>query len=108
MDIKNYIIDQSKIEWSEILRDWLWLIPNRLTVWIMNRFGDLFVVLEDGTVHMLDVGGGTLSKIAESREEFSRIIDECDNAKQWLMIPLVLVGLLVYFMFTMAGRYVSR
>ncbi len=38
---------------------------------------------------MLDVGLGTLTKLAESRDEFSRKIDEGDNANQWLAIPLV-------------------
>ena len=55
----------------------------------MNRFGDLFLILPDGSVHMLDVGGGSLTRLAESRDEFTRIIDEDDNADDWLMIPLV-------------------
>ena len=38
---------------------------------------------------MLDVGAGTLSKVADSREDFCTKIDEDDNANQWLMIPLV-------------------
>jgi hypothetical protein len=55
----------------------------------MNRFGDLFVVLEDGSVQMLDVGGGSLTRLAQDREDFCRQVDEGDNANQWLMIPLV-------------------
>jgi hypothetical protein len=55
----------------------------------MNRFGDLFLVIDDGSVHMLDIGGGTLTKLAEDRDDFCRKIDEGDNANQWLMIPLV-------------------
>src|SRR5262249_11914395 len=43
----------------------------------------------DGMVHMLDVGAGTLSKVADSRDDFCAKIDEGDNANQWLMIPLV-------------------
>lgn len=38
---------------------------------------------------MLDVGGGTLTKVAESRDDFADQLDEGDNANQWLMIPLV-------------------
>lgn len=55
----------------------------------MNRFGDLFLVFEDGSVQMLDVGGGTLEKVADSRDDFCQKIDEGDNANQWLMIPLI-------------------
>ncbi len=54
-----------------------------------NRFGDLFLIMLDGSVHMLDIGAESLTKLAESRDEFARIIDEDDNAADWLMIPLV-------------------
>lgn len=89
MNLSDYILDHSQIDWSKLLRDWLWLVPNSLTVWIMNRFGDLFITLDDGTIHMLCVGGGTFTKIAESRDDFAEKIDIGDNANQWLMIPLV-------------------
>ena len=56
---------------------------------MVNRFGDLFIVLDDGTVHMLDVGGATLKLVADDREHFGTIIDEGNNANDWLMIPLV-------------------
>ena len=89
MPLHDYIIDHRGIDWPTLLRDWSWLLPPVITVWIMNRFGDLFVVLDDGTVHMLDVGGGTLRKVAESRDDFANKLDEGDNANQWLMIPLI-------------------
>lgn len=38
---------------------------------------------------MFDVGGGTLERVADSRDGFSDLIDREDNANQWLMIPLV-------------------
>ena len=38
---------------------------------------------------MLDIGAGTLEKLAASRDDFSRLIDEGDNSNQWLAIPLV-------------------
>ncbi|HEX4797252.1 MAG TPA: T6SS immunity protein Tdi1 domain-containing protein, partial [Humisphaera sp.] len=84
-----YIIDHRDIDWESVLRAWSWLLPTTVTVWIMNRFGDLFVVLDDGTIHMLDVGGGTLKKVADSRDDFANKLDEDDNANQLLMIPLI-------------------
>ena len=89
MNVPDYIIDHSNIDWPTVLADWLWLVPQELTVWIMNRYGDLFIALNDGTIHMLDVGGGTFEKVADSRDDFRRMIDEDDNANDWLMIPLV-------------------
>ncbi len=89
MIIHDYIIDHSGFDWPNLLSNWAWLLPETLTVWIMNRFGDLFVVLDDGTVHMLNVGCGSLKKVAESRDDFGVLLDEGDNANVWLMIPLV-------------------
>lgn len=87
--LTDYLIDQDGIDWSDALASWAWLLPPELTVWLVNRFADLFLVLPDGTVHMLDVGAGTLTKLADSRDDFAGNIDEDDNANQWLMIPLV-------------------
>ncbi len=89
MSIQDYIIDHSGFDWPALLGKWAWLLPETLTVWIMNRFGDLFVVLDDGTVHMLDIGCGSLKKVAESRDDFGLQLDEGNNANEWLMIPLV-------------------
>jgi hypothetical protein len=89
MSLSDYIIDHRNVDWPTVLREWSWLVPPTFNVWIMNRFGDLFIVLDDGTVHMLDVGGGTLKKVAESRDDFANELDDGDNANQWLMIPLI-------------------
>ena len=37
----------------------------------------------------LDVGVGSLEKLADSCDRFSEMIDEGNNADDWLMIPLV-------------------
>jgi hypothetical protein len=55
----------------------------------VNRFGDVFVVLEDRSVHLLDVGFGTINRLADSKDQFASRIDEGDNADRWLMISLV-------------------
>jgi hypothetical protein len=89
MNVHDYLIDHDGFEWEHLLSGWERLVPPEFSVWLINRFGDLFLTLPDGTVHMLDVGGGSITKLAESRDEFARIIDEDDNADDWLMIPLV-------------------
>ena len=89
MKLSDYTIDHSCIDWPRVLQDWRWLVPSRLTVWVMNQFGDLFVTLDDGTVHMLDVGGGTFNEVAKNCDDFAQKIDDEDHANQWLMIPLI-------------------
>jgi hypothetical protein len=56
ISVADYLIDQSGIDWPKTLASWSWLVPPEFTLWLVNRFADLFIVLADGTVHMLDVG----------------------------------------------------
>ncbi len=87
--VTDYLIDHQKIDWPTILAEWAWLLPEELTVWLMNRYGDLFLVLNDNTIHMLDVGNGTVEKLAKNRDDFCDKIDGEDRANDWLMIPLI-------------------
>jgi hypothetical protein len=87
--IQDYLIDQDGIDWSSALATWHWILPPEFTLWLVNHIGDLFIVLDDGSVHMLDIGGGTLEKVAENRDDFAKKIDENSNEQNWLAIPLV-------------------
>jgi len=89
MNINDYLIDQTGKDWAAFLRDWMPPLPASFTLWLVNRFGDLFVVSDDGTVHMLDVGAGTLVVVADSRSHFADLLDQDGNANDWLLIPLV-------------------
>jgi len=90
MTVFDYLIDHSDFNWPTLLSGWGWLLADEeFSVWLMNRFGDLFLIFDDGTVRMLDCGAGTLEKVAESKDDFCDRVDEGDNADDWLMIPLV-------------------
>jgi hypothetical protein len=87
--IADYLIDHRAVDWPTVLTSWSGLVPRKSSLWLVNRFADLFLILPDGTVHMLDVGAGTLRQVADSRDAFHAKLDENDNANQWFMIPLV-------------------
>jgi hypothetical protein len=87
--LADYLIDHEGIDWTRSLSSWHWLVPREFTLWMVTRIADLFIVPPDGTVHMLDVGGGDLKMVAESREDFREKADLEDNANQWFAIPLV-------------------
>ena len=90
MQVEDYLINHRGFDWPTILAEWAWLFPvQEFSIWLMNKYGDLFFVFDDDSVHMMDVGNGTLEKLAGSRDEFCDRIDEEDNANNWLMIPLV-------------------
>lgn len=88
MNLHDYLIDQAGHDWSGILAEWHWLLPSDLTVWMVNRFGDIIFVPADGTVHFLDIGAGTTKQLANSREDFYQQVDFGDNADNWLLISL--------------------
>ncbi len=89
MNILNYLIAQEGINWSQPLQTWNWLLPPTFTVWLVNRLADLFLVMEDGTVHMLDVGCGTLEKVADNRDHFCDLANDDEQAGQWFAIKLI-------------------
>ena len=89
MDLNDYLIPQAGKDWKALLSGWFEILPRSFTLWMVNRFGDLFVVLDDDSVHMLDVGIGRLKRLANSRAHFATLLDVGDNANNWLMIPLV-------------------
>ena len=89
VNLNDYLIDQTGKDWGDLLSGWADLLPPSLTVWLVNRFGDVISVLEDGSVHLLDVSAGTFERIANDREHFADEIDKHENANNWLVIPLV-------------------
>ena len=89
MDLHDYLIDQSGKDWQELLLDWSPPLPSSFQVWMVNRFGDLFVAFDDRSIHMLDVGASTLTRVADDREHFADLADLDDNANNWFLINLV-------------------
>lgn len=89
MNFEDYIIDCAELDWSSLLKHWRWKLPSKYEVLLVNKFGDLFFVFQDGFVYRLDIGIGSLEKIADSRELFWNELSVHDKACDWLMIPLV-------------------
>ncbi|MFM2288454.1 MAG: hypothetical protein RL684_1597 [Pseudomonadota bacterium] len=89
MNLTDYLLEQRGHDWSVLLSGWGPDLPEDFTLWMVNRLGDLIIVLPDGSVSLFDVGDGKLTRLADSRDHFVQLIDEGDNANQWLAIPLV-------------------
>ncbi|MGB0064460.1 MAG: T6SS immunity protein Tdi1 domain-containing protein [Terracidiphilus sp.] len=88
MDIHNYLIEQEGKNWTEFVSSWGFLLPESFKIWMVNRFGDMVLVLKDGSVHFFDVGVGTLRPVADNREHFCTLVDLDDNADNWFLITL--------------------
>ena len=89
MNIQDYLLPQDGYDWAKLLESLGDELPKSFTVWLVNRFGDLFLVYDDNSVNFFDTSACTFSKIAASRDEFCSLIDLDENASNWLMIPQV-------------------
>ena len=92
MQIANYLIDQAHTDWNLALQPWGWLVRERFSLWLVNRFCDCFLTKDDGSVWMLDVGIGTLEIVAQSKEHFAELADKDDSGDKtndWFLTDLV-------------------
>ena len=94
MKAQDYLIAQEGHDWGALLAPWRDLLPSQFEVWLVNRIADVILVDSDGAVHFLDVGVGSITRLAGSKDEFGNLIDRDGNADDWLALDLVdrLVG----------------
>lgn len=89
MNIRDYLLPSEGVRWETLLSFWVPPLPDRYTIWFVNRFGDVFATTADSTVLRLDLGSGTCREVAQSREHFARLLNIETNAQEWLRIDLV-------------------
>ncbi|MFC1852633.1 T6SS immunity protein Tdi1 domain-containing protein [candidate division CSSED10-310 bacterium] len=87
----DLIIDAKLVNWKRVFRHWSWLFEKSTTfnVWILTKFGDLFVHMDDGSIFQLDTGAGTFEHIAKNKDEFGQLIDTDINLALWFMPSLI-------------------
>ena len=79
MGPSEYFLPQQASEAD--LSCWSSILPTPVRVLQTNLFGDAFVLVRDGTVHMLERACHSAQRIALSEEEFWREIE--DDARGW-------------------------
>ena len=91
MNIKEIIIETDNIDWNHILKHWSWLFDHEtaFNIWILNKFGDLFVHMDDDSIWHLDTGAGLFEPVAKNKDHFAELIDKEDNFDIWFMPELV-------------------
>ena len=89
MNIHAYLIEHRGFDWRKLCANWHWRLPGKFTVWMMNRFGDLFIKMDDGRILCLRLEDGSLECLAQTKDEFCTKLDDEEIANDWLLIPLV-------------------
>lgn len=87
--MNDYLLPPEERDWAALLAKWNWLLPDSFGVWMANAFGDLFIETEDGMIALLDINGGSLLPLADSRQSFFEKLADGENAAAWLYMPLV-------------------
>jgi len=89
LDPNDYLISQDGIDWKAVLLPWEPVLPSSFTIWVVNRFGDLFLECEDGSLMHFDVQLGTVTKKADNKKQFLELLAEDNNAEDWLYMTHV-------------------
>jgi hypothetical protein len=89
MDVRRYFANTTH-SGDEVLADWRWLIPTDLQLWKVTMAGDALLRRPaDGSVHFLDVMGGTVEQIASDEAAFEAAVAVIENREKWLMPEVV-------------------
>ena len=91
MTVDSYLLDITSIEVEKLFASWLWLLDDEAEIepWLMNCFGDLFFLDEDGTVIWLNVTDGELTEVAGSPDEFTQMLENDEHFSEWFLPGLV-------------------
>lgn len=89
-----------------LLADWRWLIGDDVQLVVVSSLGDLF--LRDGQGHILwlAVGAACITQVAESADEFKRLMQQTEHANEWF-VPQLIGDLIVSGKRLVAGQCYS-
>lgn len=72
-----------------LLEEWRWLVPQDAQVFLVSSLGDLFLGDGEERIYWLDAGAARLTQVANSMEEFKRLMPQPDRVKEWFVPQLV-------------------
>jgi Domain of unknown function (DUF1851) len=72
-----------------LLADWRWLIGDNVRLVVVSSLGDLFLRDKQGHILWLDVGAARITQVAESAEEFKRLMQQTEHANEWFVPQLI-------------------
>jgi Domain of unknown function (DUF1851) len=72
-----------------LLSDWRWLVGADVRLLLVSALGDLFLSDAQGHILWLDTGAARLTRVAESAEEFKRLMQQAEHADEWFVPQLI-------------------
>ena len=88
--LNDLIASFGELNRESLLLRWRWLIGDGKSPVLLTAMGDAFVQdAEDGSVHLLSVGPGTIERVADSFEEFREVLSDPDFLVEHFVPSLV-------------------
>ena len=89
--LNDLTVNFSHLDRQAILEDWRWLIGTEKQPILLSAIGDAFLQdPDDGSIHLLDVGSGTLEPIAASVPEFQELLRDTEFVTN-VLVPQIIV-----------------
>ena len=82
-------VDISTIDSSTLTQNWEWLIGTDKRAILVTSVGDLFLADQEEACYWLNVGEGTIEKVADSIDEFNEVLQDDNVFEEWFLIGLV-------------------
>lgn len=86
---QQYVLPISRTDWADLLIDWQPLLPPGYSLWLLTKFGEVFVTQQDGRVGMLQVSGFQYHVVAKDKTDFQEWLADPDKMADWFLAPLV-------------------
>jgi len=77
------VFDVGQLDVRRMLEQWRWLCGQSVTLVARNGFGDMFLRTPEMKILWLNVGAGSLTKIAESEPGFEHSLAESVKRELW-------------------------
>ena len=73
----DLLVDASHLDARALLREWQWLVGNARLPFLLTALGDAFLQdVNDGSIHLLAVGEGTLEQVAVDMAAFETCLQD--------------------------------
>ncbi|WP_121808855.1 T6SS immunity protein Tdi1 domain-containing protein [Mucilaginibacter kameinonensis] len=82
-------INLKQLDIKDILSCWDWLVKDLTQLLLISKFGDLFFWAKDGAVYWLATDMCNLTKVADSKPEFYRLLKDNELIENWFMPQLL-------------------
>jgi hypothetical protein len=87
MKIEDITVNPEGIDWQSCLQHWSWLLKKmpEFNIWLVTKFGEIFVVADSGEVWFLSTSNASYEKVANSQQEFWSLLIDPEELNYYFM-----------------------